>query len=503
MKSSTLPIRKQHGDNMKIDTGWTLAQAYCLTLAGFVFFFILSGLPGQNTVAQNTASYKAWSIMGGVIPGIVLFIHDLFRRRALVWMPIGRCDKPIMSKATGAASPADANKPPRPSSRGSHSRKTTPQKRNYKVIIAAVIACITIAGGLVAGRNYATHALLDAAALNQSGDMERAERMIQFGADVNARQDGATPLIIITRKLASNQNDAPLLLDDAVRLADRLIARGAKVNIAGERGNTPLHYAFDAKMAELLLARGADVNARNEKGETPLHAVAYLNHPAPPGIHSPSRREASARQAEAARVLIEHGADINAVYQDGVTPLQAAVITGNVDVAKQLIVAGAGVNPQEQPAGMKNPLLHRAIQSPDMVKLLLAAGADVRARGSNDYTPLHEACSQTGGDNVKTVITLLIAAGANVNAASSSDGNTPLHKAAYSGNIEAVRLLLESGANVNAINAEGKSPLAMARYSSGKAEERIVIFDLLKQKGAYETSAAFNPNAIPETAKHE
>ena len=106
----------------------------------------------------------------------------------------------------------------------------------------------------------------------------------------------------------------------------------------------------------------------------------------------------------------------------------------------------------------------------DVVKLLLAAGADVNAKDSFGDTPLHAAAINGQADVVK----LLLAAGADVNA-KGWIGYTPLHHAAYDGHADVAKLLLAAGADVNARNTVGDTPLDAA----AKLDEDI---DLKKQK---------------------
>jgi hypothetical protein len=96
-----------------------------------------------------------------------------------------------------------------------------------------------------------------------------------------------------------------------VQEAKRLLDEGADVNARTESGYTPLHWAAKfgyTEAASLLLERGADVNARKEDGSTPLSFAAMEG------------------QTETAELLIERGADVNARTESGSTPLRIAAI---------------------------------------------------------------------------------------------------------------------------------------------------------------------------------
>jgi ankyrin repeat protein len=91
----------------------------------------------------------------------------------------------------------------------------------------------------------------------------------------------------------------------------------------------------------------------------------------------------------------------------------------------------------------------------DVVKLLLANGAEVNARDNESDTPLHNAAK----NGQKDVVELLLLKGANVNAKNNSYGDTPLHEAAREGHNDVVELLLANGADVNARDEFGGTPL--------------------------------------------
>ena len=93
----------------------------------------------------------------------------------------------------------------------------------------------------------------------------------------------------------------------------------------------------------------------------------------------------------------------------------------------------------------------------ELVKLLIAAGADVNKADEDGETPLFRAAWNAHTECVK----LLLAAGANVNKANKW-GGTPLYWAAYKGRTECVKLLIDAGADVNKASNEGRTPLSIA-----------------------------------------
>jgi len=108
------------------------------------------------------------------------------------------------------------------------------------------------------------------------------------------------------------------------------LASGADVNVKGNTGLTPLHWAAASghtEVVELLIAEGADVNARDQVGKTPLQIATDKGH------------------KEIAELLIAKGADVNAKNGGwGRTPLHVAAIKGQKEIAELLITKGADVN---------------------------------------------------------------------------------------------------------------------------------------------------------------
>lgn len=177
----------------------------------------------------------------------------------------------------------------------------------------------------------------------------------------------------------------------------------------------------------------------------------------------------------------EGGCDIDALDQDGLTALGIAAAAGNAEISKVLIDGGANLGPTGRNA--ITPLHVAASQDKgNVVKILIDAGANVNAAAVSGFTPLHVAISAD-------VAKMLIAAGANANAnilnqddiARSTQallsahpenalliGATPLHLAAFNGNADVAKVLLDAGAKPNAISAQG-TPLKIA-VSNGKAD---------------------------------
>ena len=223
----------------------------------------------------------------------------------------------------------------------------------------------------------------------------------------------------------------------SVEIVAALLEAGADVNAGNSRNATALHWAIsDAAKVKLLLMNGADVNAKTVDGRTPLHAAAMLPTSAPVVI-----------------LLLEMGAAVDARTITGTTPLFGAVTAG-VENTRLLLDKGANPNAVSQTGA--TPLM--ATRGSAVVSLLVSRGANVKARSKRGETALADAASRGDFEAVK----LLLDKGADANAADYR-GYTPLmHATQYDRDSpEIVRLLLARGANVN-VTAEGQTPVSIA-----------------------------------------
>ncbi|WP_020531549.1 ankyrin repeat domain-containing protein [Flexithrix dorotheae] len=152
-----------------------------------------------------------------------------------------------------------------------------------------------------------------------------------------------------------------------------------------------------------------------------------------------------------------------------------AVSLGEIEIAGKLIDADKSLINSYSGDGFTPLGLAAFFGFFDLVKLLLAKGADPNLASNNQFkvAPIHSACAISSYEIAK----LLIENGANVNARQ-MQGVTPLHSAAHNGEAEIVKLLLENGAKVNAKLETGQTALAMAIDKNFGA-----ITDLLREKG--------------------
>ena len=295
-----------------------------------------------------------------------------------------------------------------------------------------------------------------AAAVNDYGSTplsEAAERadaaiiklLLQAGANVESpNREGETALMTVART-------------NGIEAAKVLLSKGANVDAREQwRGQTALMWASaqsQPAMVRLLIKRGADVNARSTIREWPRKVTAEPRpQNRPSGGLTPLLFAAREGCTECARALVEAGADVDLADPDNISPLLMATLNARFDVAAYLIDAKANVNKWDTwgraplysavdynttPRGGRpdRPSLDPTTAL-EVVERLLKAGANPNMQ-LKLFPPYRSLGQDRGGDSMLTV------------------GTTPLIRAAKAGDVDALRLLLEHGAIADLPNSLG------------------------------------------------
>ena len=234
--------------------------------------------------------------------------------------------------------------------------------------------------------------------------------------------------------------------------ARRLLMGGASPEARDRLGAMPLAHAARAgqrALLELFLASGAPIDARDLAGTTSLWAAAD-----------------SERQASVA-LLLAKGADPNLPGRSGVSPLAAASFKGNDRIVEQLLARGAAPNAVD--ATGKAAITYAAARGfLEIVRRLLEAGVDARFRYGNDLTALMWAAGHedgVGAQAAQGVVDLLLSRGAELDAMDDR-GRTPLMMAAELGHAELVAMLIGRGADLSVRDRRGKTAFDLATNES-------------------------------------
>ncbi len=264
---------------------------------------------------------------------------------------------------------------------------------------------------------------------------------------------GRKPKATALPELAPTEKDEwiHVTLNGSVADLQKALAAGLKPDVRTKRGTTALMLAArSAPKVKLLIEHGADVNARAASGFTALIIAARYH-----------------GNAEVVRLLLRHGATLKAekdvkVMSDASALFFAAGI-GDVEMARTLLDAGAMVDEKMLVLGVspQSPL-DAATSRGDtaMAEFLIERKADLNVENKYKLTPLFRATINSHAETVK----LLITKGARVNHQDDM-GFTPLVWAAYidPGDTAVVELLLAAGADRNAKDDQGRIALEVAR----------------------------------------
>jgi serine/threonine-protein phosphatase 6 regulatory ankyrin repeat subunit B len=346
--------------------------------------------------------------------------------------------------------------------------------------------------------------------------LEKSKLLLDAGADVNATaDDGATPLLFAA--IAENNAACDLLLKHGARLdiysacvlrrraeLEAMLKAGAKPEAAQPPlGKSLLHWAArsgDPDLAKLVLRHGADPNSKAPQlryedaggfvgrrtefdgGETPLHIAAALGH------------------TDVVRVLIEHGADLEATRDDfgtsGPSALWLACSGKHRAIVKLLL--GNGAKPHSSD---RSSPLYPATEDVQIMRLLLDAARDLDLTGD---LGLELTASAVDREN-EAVVDLLLSRGARLDIFSASalgrtqtvlqlieanpslvnavqreyPGAPPVLLAAQHGHPDLVELLLASGAEADRAEQSSGTTLLHAAAARG----HVPVIEVLLAKG--------------------
>jgi len=293
------------------------------------------------------------------------------------------------------------------------------------------------------------------------GEVEKAKSLLAKDPGLIHSRDNArrTPLHIAARL-------------GHVELVEWLLEHGAEVNVRAYNNFTPLHLAANTEIARLLIEHGADIEAVGSAGTVLQQAARSAVDPKgregqeiaklliASGAYYDIRTAIHLNDIDRVRELLKNDATLASTRdRHGYTPLHWAAWERRAPTVKLLLEHGADVDAKGRL--LETPLV-KGIAHPKVVKLLLDAGADatmrVRMKGIPPNSTLLDMAVR--GDHVESA-KLLLAHGVDPNLRNDR-GFTPLHSAAFSGHARMVRLLLKEGLEANAKTVSGWTPMSLA-----------------------------------------
>jgi uncharacterized protein len=314
----------------------------------------------------------------------------------------------------------------------------------------------------------------DAAALPlmlacEHGEPAVLNLLLDAGADARrARPDGIAALEVCA-------GNAP------AAVVQRLLAGGAEVNRLDNEGQTALMWAAAHGRVDnirLLLEHGAEVNRETGNGLTPLFFALKSGNP------------------EAPVAILDAGGNPDHVSADGTTTVQLAMYQKDYAFAARMIARKADLSAIDRNG---NTLLHAAViaQQPELVKLLLAKGADPNAMTgvsritwryeanftSAKYIPISSSpLLLAAGTGNTDIMQLLVSAGADPKIRA-TNGTTIIHAAVTGGHAAALAEALRLLPDPNATDKSGLTPLHLL-LSDDPGPQTDALLQLLARGGA-------------------
>ncbi|KAH9041801.1 ankyrin repeat-containing domain protein [Lactarius hengduanensis] len=290
------------------------------------------------------------------------------------------------------------------------------------------------------------------AAANPYG-ITSVQHLLSYGADVNA----------LNGQLRTPLHAAAGVWHRGIDSVKVLVGRGANIDATDLDGLTPLHMAAQSvggrESVKFLLERGAKVDAvfGVQEGDTFTHGGEIATWPrrSPTPLHMASTQQ----DAKVVEILLAYGANVHALDDSGLTPLQRIAQEGSSDKIMSTLLEH-GASPHRVDSRNLTPLHWAAgwswSEDPRIVRVLLQNGADVDARDDSGMTPLHHAAADGYFD---TTMKVLLEHRADVNA-TTQNGQTALHLAVLAQKFfwrAVIRTLLQYGADPNIVDVEGRT----------------------------------------------
>lgn len=304
----------------------------------------------------------------------------------------------------------------------------------------------------------------------EDGDVEFVSALIRAGININQKsEDFETPLLLAIRKRKL----------DIVRL---LLSRGAQTDVEGQKGCNPMHLLAALPWPDNSKPDGARLASMTTEFGLKLFRCFQtythdINAKCVDTLITPLHLAAKHGQVELVQALLTRGADVHARRVDGRTPLMCAarrVRSENSEIAEVLLDYGSNLEAMD--VLYKTPLMHAILRNNhNIIDIFLRRGANLMARTLVGSTPLHFACRNNDAQYKSLTILLrfLCERGQDVNTRDDL-GNPPLFCAVSFCPGKYVQLLLNNGADINAVNKHGVSVFDLMLF---RQESVVALFN--------------------------
>lgn len=301
------------------------------------------------------------------------------------------------------------------------------------------------------------------------GNLEAANLLTEYATDINATEDRLQQTALHEAAFQGN-----------IEMVDLLIRKGANVNVQNISQQTPLWIASSSGRLDIVRrissVRGVELETANSGNWSPLHAATIHSH------------------TQVVEHLVELNVDVNRLGNEQRTALHIAILSHQPEVAKLLINHGADVLMAIKKRA-ENGALEDSIPAKD---ILSACISWMRQNTSDSLNALRKFLTnapevtliKTPNENMSLLTyavacgnveaaKIIIECGANINAIEGEFQQTALHLAIFWRRPEMAKLLIDLGAEVDIIDSRKQTPLSLATQF-----EYAELTDLLVKKGA-------------------
>ncbi|XP_067653717.1 ankyrin repeat, PH and SEC7 domain containing protein secG-like [Haliotis asinina] len=281
----------------------------------------------------------------------------------------------------------------------------------------------------------------------QKGDLERVKQILAAGhVDINMRSTRFSRTPVMVAALRGQSDVVKLLMD-----------RGANMSLVDKFGNNVLHHACtggDLETVKLILSQNMMyINSRGNESRTPLMEAAFWG------------------ESDVVKLLVDRGANMSLVDKFGNNVIHHACIGGDLETVK-LILSQNVMYINSRGNESRTPLMEAAWRGQsNVVKLLVDRGANLSLVDEYSYNVLHFACM--GGD-LETVQLILSQNVTDINIRGNGS-RTPLMEAAFWGESDVVKLLMDRGANMSLVDKFGNNVLHHACIGGDLETVKLIL----------------------------